>query len=49
MANQRKVFFSFILFEVIPPRDFGGSGRRAIYFQGFGEKGHLFSGFWEKA
>ena len=25
---------------------FGDSGRRAIYFQGFGEKGHLFSGIW---
>ena len=24
----------------------GDSGRRAIYFQGFGEKGHLFSGIW---
>ena len=29
-----------------PPRGFGDSGRRAIYFQGFGEKGHLFSGIW---
>ena len=28
------------------PRGFGDSGRRAIYFQGFGEKGHLFSGIW---
>ena len=27
-------------------RGFGDSGRRAIYFQGFGEKGHLFSGIW---
>ena len=27
-----------------PPRGFGDSGRRAIYFQGFEEKGHLFSG-----
>ena len=26
-----------------PPRGFGDSGRRAIYFQGFGEDGHLFS------
>ena len=25
---------------------FGDSGRRAIYFQGFGENGHLFSGIW---
>ena len=25
---------------------FGDSGRRAIYFQGFGKKGHLFSGIW---
>ena len=25
---------------------FGDSGRRAIYFQGFGEKGNLFSGIW---
>ena len=32
-----------------PHRGFGNSGRRAIYFQGFGEKGHLFSGIWEKA
>ena len=31
-----------------PPRGFGDSGRRAIYFQGFGEKGHLFSGIWGK-
>ena len=23
-------------------------GRRVIYFQGFGEKGHLFSGIWEE-
>ena len=29
-----------------PPRGFGDSGRRAIYFQGFGEKGRLFSGIW---
>ena len=31
-----------------PPRGFGDSGRRAIYFQGFGEngKGQLFSGIW---
>ena len=29
-----------------PPRGFGDSGRRAIYFQGFGVKGHLFSGIW---
>ena len=29
-----------------PPRGFGDSGRRAICFQGFGEKGHLFSGIW---
>ena len=29
-----------------PPRGFGDSGRRAIYFHGFGEKGHLFSGIW---
>ena len=29
-----------------PPRGFRDSGRRAIYFQGFGEKGHLFSGIW---
>ena len=29
-----------------PPKGFGDSGRRAIYFQGFGEKGHLFSGIW---
>ena len=29
-----------------PPRGFGDSGRRGIYFQGFGEKGHLFSGIW---
>ena len=29
-----------------PPRGFGDSGRRAIYFKGFGEKGHLFSGIW---
>ena len=28
------------------PWGFGDSGRRAIYFQGFGEKGHLFSGIW---
>ena len=27
-----------------PPRGFGDTGRRAIHFQGFGEKGHLFSG-----
>ena len=32
------------LFYWGPPRGFGDSGRRAIYFQGFGEKGHLFSG-----
>ena len=25
---------------------FGDSGRRAIYFQGFGEKSPLFSGIW---
>ena len=25
---------------------FGDSGRRAIYFQGFREKGHLFSWIW---
>ena len=25
---------------------FGDSGGRAIYFQGFGERGHLFSGIW---
>ena len=25
---------------------FGDTGRRAIYFQGFGEKGHLYSGIW---
>ena len=25
------------------------SGRRAIYFQRFGEKGHLFSGIWGKS
>ena len=25
---------------------FGDSGRRAIYFQGFGEKGKLFSWIW---
>ena len=29
-----------------PPRGFGDSGRRAIYFQGFGENGHLFSRIW---
>ena len=29
-----------------PPRGFGDSGRMAIYFQGFGEKGHSFSGIW---
>ena len=29
-----------------PSQGFGDSGRRAIYFQGFGEKGHLFSGIW---
>ena len=29
-----------------PDWGFGDSGRRAIYFQGFGEKGHLFSGIW---
>ena len=29
-----------------PPRGFEDSRRRAIYFQGFGEKGHLFSGIW---
>ena len=29
-----------------PPRVFWDSGRRAIYFHGFGEKGHLFSGIW---
>ena len=29
-----------------PPRGLGDSGRRAIYFQGFGEKGNLFSGIW---
>ena len=29
-----------------PPRGFGDTGRKAIYFQGFGEKGHLFSGIW---
>ena len=28
------------------PRGFGVSGRRAICFHGFGEKGHLFSGIW---
>ena len=32
-----------------PSRGFGDSGRRAIYFQGFGEKGHLFSGIWGKS
>ena len=31
---------------VRPSQGFWGSGRRAIYFQGFGEKGHLFSGIW---
>ena len=25
---------------------FGDSGGRAIYFQGFGERGRLFSGIW---
>ena len=25
---------------------FMDSGRRAIYFQGFGQKGNLFSGIW---
>ena len=30
----------------INPRGFGDTGRRAIYFQGFGEKGHLFSEIW---
>ena len=29
-----------------PSRGFGDSGSRAIYFQGFGEKGNLFSGIW---
>ena len=29
-----------------PPRGFGDSGRRSIYFQGFGDTGHLFSGIW---
>ena len=29
-----------------PSQGFGDSGRRAIYFQGFREKGHLFSGIW---
>ena len=29
-----------------PPRGFGDSGRMAIYFQGYGEEGHLFSGIW---
>ena len=29
-----------------PPRVFWDSGRRAIYFQGFGEKSHSFSGIW---
>ena len=29
-----------------PSQGFGDSGRRAIYFQGLGEKGHLFSGIW---
>ena len=28
------------------PGGLGDSGRRAIYFQGFEEKGHLFSGIW---
>ena len=32
-----------------PPRGFEDSGRRAIYFQGFGEKGNLFSGIWEES
>ena len=32
-----------------PPRGFGDSGRRAIYFQGFGEKGYLFSGILGKS
>ena len=28
---------------------FGDSGRRAIYFHGFGEKGNLFSGIWRES
>ena len=32
-----------------PPSGFGDSGRRATYFQGFGEKGHLFSGIWRES
>ena len=38
--------FEFFYNFVGPPRGFGDSGRRAIYFQGFGEKGYLFSGVW---
>ena len=28
------------------PGDLGIQGEGSIYFQGFGEKGHLFSGIW---
>ena len=37
------------VFFVRPSQGFRGfreKGRRAIYFQGFGEKGNLFSGIW---
>ena len=34
------------IYIVIVVSSFGDTGRRAIYFQGFGEKGHLFSGIW---
>ena len=34
------------IYIVIIVSSFGDTGRRAIYFQGFGEKGHLFSGIW---
>ena len=43
---QASKLFSVIVQPGGPPRGFGDSGRRAIYFHGFGEKGHLFSGIW---
>ena len=38
--------FIKVVINRLAAHKFGDSGRRAIYCQGFGEKGHLFSGIW---
>ena len=46
ILNFEMIHVKCLLRYLRPSQGFWGFREKAIYFQGFGEKGHLFSGIW---